>query len=42
MSVRLGVKSDPIETRYSFDWLFGIMAEFDVHNLQLGSSFPVF
>ena len=42
MKVQLGVKSDPIETRYSFDWLFEIMADFGVHNLQLGSSFPVF
>lgn len=42
MTVHVGVKSDPIENRYSFDWLFGIMAESRVDRLQLGSSFPFF
>ena len=42
MTLHLGVKSDPIENRYSFDWLFGIMADFRVTKLQLGSSFPTF
>jgi hypothetical protein len=39
MSVGIGVKSDPVENRYSYDWLFGLMAELDVRLLQLGS-FP--
>lgn len=38
MKVHLGVKSDPIEGRYSFDWLFGIMRECGVDRLQYGSS----
>jgi sugar phosphate isomerase/epimerase len=42
MKVRVGVKSDPIERRYSFEWLFDIMRDAGVHRLQLGSSFPVF
>jgi len=42
MKIRLGVKSDPIESRYSFDWLFGIMAEHRVDRLQMGSSFSMF
>jgi ribulose-phosphate 3-epimerase len=42
MTFRLGVKSDPIEGRYSFDWLFGIMADFHVSRLQMGSSFTTF
>ena len=42
MTVNLGVKSDPIESRYSFEWLFDLMAGLDVRRLQLGSSFPVF
>ena len=42
MTVHVGVKSDPIENRYSFDWLFGLMAESRVDRLQLGSSFPFF
>jgi len=42
MTVHLGVKSDPIENRYSLDWLFGVMADFHVSRLQLGSSFSTF
>jgi ribulose-phosphate 3-epimerase len=42
MTVRLGVKSDPIENRYSFDWLFGVMKDFRVDRLQMGSSFATF
>jgi hypothetical protein len=42
MTLHLGVKSDPIESRYSFDWLFDIMTGCGVHRLQMGSSFPVF
>jgi ribulose-phosphate 3-epimerase len=42
MTIHLGVKSDPIENRYSFDWLFGIMADFQVSRLQMGSSFSTF
>ena len=40
MMLHLGVKSDPIESRYSFDWLFSLMSDHGVHRLQLGSSFP--
>jgi sugar phosphate isomerase/epimerase len=42
MILHLGVKSDPIESRYSFDWLFDIMKDCGVHRLQMGTSFPVF
>lgn len=42
MTVHVGVKSDPIENRYSFDWLFDLMAASGAAWLQLGSSFPVF
>jgi ribulose-phosphate 3-epimerase len=38
MKVNLGVKSDLIESRYSFDWLFGIMADCGVERLQYGSA----
>jgi len=34
---QLGVKSDPILYRYSYGWLFRLMAEEDVHHLQLGT-----
>lgn len=39
MQVSLGIKSDPIEYRYSFDWLFELMNELGIRYLQLGS-FP--
>jgi ribulose-phosphate 3-epimerase len=42
MKVHLGVKSDPIESRYSFEWLFDIMQGLGVHRLQMGTSFPTF
>jgi sugar phosphate isomerase/epimerase len=42
MILHLGVKSDPIESRYSFDWLFGVMNDCGVHHLQMGTSYPVF
>lgn len=42
MQLRLGVKSDPIEYRYSFPWLFRIMADEGVTSLQLGSFFEVY
>jgi len=42
MNFHLGVKSDPIESRYSFEWLFDLMAGCRVHRLQMGSSSPVY
>ena len=35
--LHLGLKSDPIENRYSYEWLFRILAEERVHHVQLGS-----
>lgn len=42
MKLHLGVKSDPIEYRYSFPWLFRLMADEGVESLQLGSFFEVY
>jgi sugar phosphate isomerase/epimerase len=39
MDIRIGIKSDPIESRYSFDWLFELLQERGVRFLQLGT-FP--
>jgi sugar phosphate isomerase/epimerase len=39
MKLELGIKSDPIESRYSFAWLFELLQDVGVRNLQLGS-FP--
>jgi ribulose-phosphate 3-epimerase len=42
MRLHLGVKSDPIEYRYSFPWLFRLMAEEGVTRLQLGTFFELY
>ena len=38
----LGVKTDPIEYRYSYEWLFRILAEEEVRHIQLGSFFELY
>lgn len=38
MTVHLGVKSDPIESRYSFDWLFDLVREHGIEHVQFGAS----
>jgi ribulose-phosphate 3-epimerase len=42
MRVHLGVKSDPILYRYSYPWLFRLMADAGVHHLQLGTWFELY
>lgn len=38
----LGVKADPIEYRYSYEWLFRLMASEGIHHLQLGTFFEMY
>jgi hypothetical protein len=40
--IELGIKSDPIETRYTYDWLFGLMDDLDVRIVQIGSFFEMY
>lgn len=42
LRIEIGVKSDPIEYRYSFEWLFRILADEDIHHLQLGTFFELY
>jgi len=42
MKLTLGIKSDPIEYRYSFDWLFSVMNECGISLMQLGSFFELY
>ncbi len=42
MKLKLGIKSDPIEYRYTYPWLFRFMAECGVTSLQLGSFFEMY
>jgi ribulose-phosphate 3-epimerase len=37
VELHLGIKSDPIEYRYSYDWLLDLMNELSVRYLQLGT-----
>ncbi len=42
MKVHIGVKSDPIESRYSFDWLFDLLRAHGVEHVQLGAALTAF
>ncbi len=42
LDLQLGVKSDPIEYRYSFPWLFDLLADLNIRHVQLGSFFEVY
>lgn len=35
--IEIGIKSDPIQTRYSFDWLFNLMNDLELTAVQIGS-----
>ena len=37
MTIELGIKSDPIVTRFSFEWLFDLLDRLDVRFVQMGS-----
>jgi ribulose-phosphate 3-epimerase len=40
--LELGVKSDPIEYRYSWPWLFRILADEGVRHMQVGTFFEIY
>ena len=40
--LEIGIKSDAITTRYSFDWLFDLLVEEDIKYVQLGAFFEMF
>lgn len=42
MKIHLGLKTDCIETRYSFPWLFDLLAEEGIRNVQLGSFYELY
>src|SRR5450759_1786642 len=42
LQLELGVKSDPIEYRYSFPWLFKLLAEEGIRHVQFGSFFEAY
>ena len=42
MELKLGIKSDPIQYRYSHPWLFSLLNELDIRYVQLGSFFELY
>jgi len=42
MNIELGLKTDCIETRYSFEWLFDLLAAEGIHNVQVGSFYELY
>ena len=42
MILNLGIKTDPIEYRYSYQWLFHIMNSHNIRHMQLGSFFEMY
>ncbi len=40
--IQLGIKTDPVQTRYSYDWLFDLLAEEEIPFVQLGAFFEMF
>ncbi len=42
LELQLGVKTDPVEYRYSYEWLFRLLAEEGIHCVQLGSFFEIY
>ena len=42
LTLKLGVKTDPAQYRYSYEWLFRLMAEEGVQHAQLGTFFEIY
>ncbi len=42
MTFHIGIKSDPIQYRYTYEWLFRLMQDLDLRFMQLGSFFELY
>ncbi|MEI6175882.1 MAG: ribulose-phosphate 3-epimerase [Verrucomicrobiota bacterium] len=42
MQFEIGIKSDPVEYRYSYEWLFRLMEQEQISHLQLGTFFELY
>ena len=42
LRLQLGVKTDPTQYRFSYQWLFRLLAEEGVHYVQLGTFFEIY
>ncbi|HOE10797.1 MAG TPA: ribulose-phosphate 3-epimerase [bacterium] len=42
LQLHVGIKTDPIEYRYSYEWLFRLLAEEGIHYAQLGTFHEIY
>ena len=42
LTLKLGIKTDPVQYRFSYEWLFRLMAEEGIEYAQLGTFFEVY
>jgi len=42
LELKLGIKTDPIQYRYSYKWLFRLLKEEGLHDVQIGSFFEIY
>jgi sugar phosphate isomerase/epimerase len=42
LTLRVGLKTDPVEYRFSYEWLFRLLAEEGIEHAQLGSFFELY
>ncbi len=42
LNLQLGVKTDPTQYRYSYEWLFRLLAEEGITLVQLGTFFEIY
>lgn len=42
LQLHLGVKADPIEYRYTYEWLFRILSEEGIEHVQIGTFFEIY
>lgn len=42
LNINIGVKTDPIEYRYSYPWLFNLLAEEGIRHVQIGTFFELY
>ena len=42
LQLSVGIKTDPIETRYSYEWLFSLLSEEGIRHVQIGTFFELY
>ncbi len=42
LQLEIGLKTDPVEYRYSYDWLFRLLAQEGVKHVQIGTFFEIY